>query len=527
MPKGYSYIRFSTKKQQHGDSLDRQLMKSREYCKKNNIEFSDKSYQDLGISAFKDKTRASLEDLFSAIETSIIKEGDYIILEALDRLSRKGYRSTTDLVNKIIDKGVKLVILEENFVLEKKNEDDLAHIIRIAVAADLGHKESQQKSARVQSAKDAAKTKARAGEFISKRLRYWLKKNETNDGYEFNENIDVIRLIIELRQKGDGFHKIAIYLNTKTLFKPRKAEKWADQTIRDFITSPSLYGAYQIGCVKDGKFIGNIDSLVLDYFPKVVSYSEWKKLQPNVINRVGGNSKHNHIVGVMRCGSCGSAMTKKISKRTTKTTTHKYKNWLCVRSKSGGCKQQLTIKDLDEVVFYIFKNIILQTEVEQPETEMLEHEIDRLVTKEKETITLNTSGEYEPKIVARLLEGISKELNKKRKEYDEITRNFHTIQQNDIDKLSNYQSAPIEYNLKLRLIVEKIVVTVESKNYFKVFAYLRNGHRAGVHVSRKSERSDYNYIFYGTDSSLKSPELFDWEDNSILNDESHLIYGQE
>ena len=55
MPTAYSYIRFSTPEQLKGDSLRRQLQRTSDYCKNNNLTLSEKTYSDLGISAFKEK----------------------------------------------------------------------------------------------------------------------------------------------------------------------------------------------------------------------------------------------------------------------------------------------------------------------------------------------------------------------------------------------------------------------------------------------------------------------------------------
>nr|WP_290095175.1 recombinase family protein [uncultured Escherichia sp.] len=48
--KAYSYIRFSSKKQEQGDSVRRQIALAEHYAHANNLILSDKNFQDLGIS---------------------------------------------------------------------------------------------------------------------------------------------------------------------------------------------------------------------------------------------------------------------------------------------------------------------------------------------------------------------------------------------------------------------------------------------------------------------------------------------
>ncbi len=52
MNKAYSYIRFSSDEQKYGHSLDRQLERARKYCDEHQLLLDDKSYRDLGSSAY-------------------------------------------------------------------------------------------------------------------------------------------------------------------------------------------------------------------------------------------------------------------------------------------------------------------------------------------------------------------------------------------------------------------------------------------------------------------------------------------
>jgi len=74
-PKAYSYVRFSTKRQAKGDSLQRQLDLSRKYAAEHDLDLQEKSYEDLGVSAF-DRANVitgSLSAFIQAAESGVIE----------------------------------------------------------------------------------------------------------------------------------------------------------------------------------------------------------------------------------------------------------------------------------------------------------------------------------------------------------------------------------------------------------------------------------------------------------------------
>lgn len=70
--------------------MRRQTELAEKYSIANNLTLSEKNFQDLGISAFKEGNRPSPGDMLEAIEQGQIEQGSTIIIESLDRLSRRG-----------------------------------------------------------------------------------------------------------------------------------------------------------------------------------------------------------------------------------------------------------------------------------------------------------------------------------------------------------------------------------------------------------------------------------------------------
>ncbi|MGP9418856.1 recombinase family protein [Ewingella sp. AOP9-I1-14] len=85
----YSYVRFSSKRQEQGNRLRRQSQMAEEYASKNSLNLSSKNFHDLGISTFREGTHPSLADMLTAIDEGYITSGSTIIIEAIDRLSRR------------------------------------------------------------------------------------------------------------------------------------------------------------------------------------------------------------------------------------------------------------------------------------------------------------------------------------------------------------------------------------------------------------------------------------------------------
>jgi DNA invertase Pin-like site-specific DNA recombinase len=104
----YSYIRYSSKKQITGDSMRRQIKLGDDWVRDNGHSFAERSFRDLGVSAFrgKNKHRGALSKFLQEIEDDRIPRGSILLIENLDRLSREGIDQAGDLFKKIIRAGV-------------------------------------------------------------------------------------------------------------------------------------------------------------------------------------------------------------------------------------------------------------------------------------------------------------------------------------------------------------------------------------------------------------------------------------
>jgi hypothetical protein len=103
----YSYIRFSSRKQEEGDSIRRQIEGTREWAKHNRVHLDTSLQIDKGISAFRGKNRdlGSLAAFLRLVENGRVIPGSYLVVEALDRLTREEIQPALLLILNLLQKG--------------------------------------------------------------------------------------------------------------------------------------------------------------------------------------------------------------------------------------------------------------------------------------------------------------------------------------------------------------------------------------------------------------------------------------
>ncbi len=151
----YSYIRFSSKKQADGASLERQMAGTKKYCEDNNLILNESlTFRDLGVSAFKgDNQVRGLGDLLQACEDGLIPRGSALVVESLDRLSRQRPRVVSTLLGRLLDDyGLEVHLTGINKVLYPESDSaaeegmDLLYVTMLAIRAS---EEQETKSERL------------------------------------------------------------------------------------------------------------------------------------------------------------------------------------------------------------------------------------------------------------------------------------------------------------------------------------------------------------------------------------------
>lgn len=460
----YSYIRFSSKKQEQGDSVRRQTELAEQYAHANNLILSDKNFQDLGISAFKEGNRPSLGDMLEAIEKGQIEQGSTIIIESLDRLSRRGIDVTQQIIKSILQNNVFIASLVDGLLLNRESTNDLVSVIRIALAADLAYKESEKKSQRLRETKGQQRQRALNGEVINKILPFWLQRKE--DKYVFSEKLDTVKRIIELRRKGLGTNKIARTLNDEG-HKPLRSAGWNHTTVGKTINSVALYGAYQTSeTTKDRKVI--LLDIIENYYPAVISKDEFILLQSDQKqNKPGYKSEHNAFAGILK-HECGGALVRKFHVVSGKT----YQYHVCANARDGKCNVTKNFKNIEVALYRIMKELKLEKKTSIDETLLLERNSVKAKIQELNDMLLNLS-----KIPISVIQTINN-LEKKLQQLEENIKhqNSMIISEQAFDfKLLQEIKDPQELNMMLKRVIEQIIVFNIGKRW-RVKVLYRNKH---------------------------------------------------
>lgn len=460
----YSYIRFSSKKQEQGDSVRRQTELAEQYAHANNLILSDKNFQDLGISAFKEGNRPSLGDMLEAIEKGQIEQGSTIIIESLDRLSRRGIDVTQQIIKSILQNNVFIASLVDGLLLNRESTNDLVSVIRIALAADLAYKESEKKSQRLRETKGQQRQRALNGEVINKILPFWLERKQNK--FVFSDKLDTVKRIIELRRKGLGTNKIAKALNNEG-HKPLRSAGWNHTTVGKTINSVALYGAYQTSeTTKDRKVI--LLDIVENYYPAVITKEEFMLLQSDQKqNKPGYKSEHNAFTGILK-HECGGALVRKFHVVSGKT----YQYHVCANARDGKCNVTKNFKNIEIALYRIMKELKLEKKTSSDETLLVERNSVKAKIQELNDILLKFSKI--PISVIQTINNLEEKLQgleEKIKQQDSIIISEKAF---DFHRLQEIKD-PQEMNMMLKRVIEKITVFNIGKKW-KVKVTYRNKH---------------------------------------------------
>lgn len=306
----HSYLRFSKKKQEEGDSARRQTALRDAWLKRNPKVRFDASlvFEDRGVTGFDARRRKNLNcalaQFLDLVERGKVLPGSYLIVENLDRLSREEELDALPFVLDLIRAGIKIVQLAP---FEAVYEAGMPSHMYFTLVQELsrGHGESKRKSGNLLQTFAAKKQRAREG--IVKggsSLPAWI---ELDEAYRIiPEAGRAVRLIFRLCVEGMGTLAIARRLNSEGIPPIGRADKWWRSYVAKILNSRTTFGEYQPmtgknGTVADGEPIPG-------YYPAVIKEAEFHAAHAAVQarNKRSGRpaSKGDYVgpfSGLLRC----------------------------------------------------------------------------------------------------------------------------------------------------------------------------------------------------------------------------------
>jgi DNA invertase Pin-like site-specific DNA recombinase len=147
----YSYLRFSSRQQAKGDSIRGQTEARDAWCLRNKVELDTSlTLTDKGVSAFtgghrENPDRHALAAFLRLVEAGRIPKGSYLIVEALDRLSREDAVPALHLLLGLLAAGVRVVQLQPVEMVYDAKSDPMRLMVAI-MELSRGHSESKNRT---------------------------------------------------------------------------------------------------------------------------------------------------------------------------------------------------------------------------------------------------------------------------------------------------------------------------------------------------------------------------------------------
>ncbi len=354
MPKiAYSYIRFSSKKQELGQSLSRQAKLSADWCDANGATLDTTlKMDDKGVSGLRGKNldeAAALGGFINAVKQGRVPKGSYLLVESLDRLSRMDIDSAFQLFREILKLGVNIVTLQDNKVFTPDSLKNFQDIIISIVIMQRAHEESMTKSFRLQKKWEERRKNLKTRK-IATRFPSWLTLSDDRKSFTpIPSAAAIINKMFSDYSTGIGVVTIAKRLNESGVpCISNRSKIWKTHYIQQLLRSRALIGEYQPKKRDDHGKKQLAGVAVPDYFPVVVPVKLFDKVQyllGLIPPKTSPSESYglNVFSGKLFCPYCGERMFVayyNIGKKLADGTKARYgtqQALTCVSAKNGRC----------------------------------------------------------------------------------------------------------------------------------------------------------------------------------------------
>ncbi len=472
-----TYLRFSSKPQERGDSLRRQNALFEQWLKKNPDTQVVDTFQDEGQSAFHGK---HLKGEFGRMLQSI-QDGKYpagrtvLLVESENRLNRQKARKTENLVDLITGKGIDVICLESGKTYNAENIDELGTSIQLKIAAHIAYTQSKEKSDKVSAAWEERTRLAMEGKRLTKMVPGWIDP----ETLKLNEHALTVKTVFELLLAGESLHNIARHLqsnNIKAFSRRKDANGFSVHSVRTILTSEST-----IGTLAASKH--NSRPAIPDYYAAAVDVSTFNKAQEILSkNRKGRTPASDNPVtinlfkGLMRC-ECGSSVHPTGVKNTYQGV------YRCNHKVDGRCDiPHMNRKPFDQWMIDNIVGMLEQSIDDKPGKRIaeIEYQIDILSKQIKKAPSILLGMEVESDDFAEFQEEVNK-LTRKRKglrsELDSL-KHHESLSDKVLPQLVDLDLTTKTGRVEAQLILSKYILSIVLKREMIVIT-LRNGCEIG------------------------------------------------
>lgn len=368
-----SYVRFSSRKQRFGVSVERQLEQTRDFCHRHNLLLDEsRTIKDLGVSAFRSKNtdEGNLGAFIQGVKDGKIPAGVVLCVEALDRISRAEALKAINLVSGILLMGIDIGLVSDDKILSQEYVAKNEHELHVAIAYLIrGHDESRMKGNRTGDAVQRMLAHVKRGEpcRLGGYLPPWFKYDKDKNAFiPRPEKIKTIKTIFAHYISGMG---------TTAIVKAIKGlPKWNNNTapikaggIKSLLRNNQVIGTLKLGGVE-----------YLRYLQPIIDPKDFDKVQVMIDANKTRRGKHDGRVNNLFnhhifCGTCGGPLN------CHKSASKNY--FYCNNGRDYDCEERkyYPADDLEGWVFGVLLKKSPSLLVAEHDTEP-QREVDRLET---------------------------------------------------------------------------------------------------------------------------------------------------
>lgn len=298
----YSYIRFSSKPQEQGDSVRRQVGLGDKWMKRHPEHTLDTTLRlrDLGVSAFRgknlDKDKGDLGKFIALAkqEHSPIAPGSILMLESLDRFSRQPPRKAYAAFCALVEAGVSVLTLDPEQLIDERNIDDMASTLTIIIKMQLGYEASRDKSRWLSQAWEGKRKRAMEDNTpMTTRCPAWLYWDEKAGAWAAQEGAkETLEYIFKRTCEGIGRQRLLAELQGR--FKTfGKAKRWN--------------GTMLSSILKDRMVLGELTPLrksskrqppIVGYYPRMIEDEVFYRARGGIESRKHATGRHTQFVNL-------------------------------------------------------------------------------------------------------------------------------------------------------------------------------------------------------------------------------------
>jgi DNA invertase Pin-like site-specific DNA recombinase len=387
-----SYVRFSSRKQAPGASVERQLDLTRDFCQRHKLLLDEnRSILDPALSGFRgDNTaKGNLATFIKAVKSGKIEKGTVLCVEALDRITRQEVTEAVHLLTELLLLGVQIGLVSDDKVLTHEMvKNNPVELIVATTYLIRGHDESRMKSNRTGDAVKRMLENVKQGKpcNLGGYLPPWFKYNkETNRFIKDIEKAKIVKGVFDAYLSGKGTTAIV-----KGLVKD-KVPKWNETAIRK---APWRAGGIR-SMLQNKQVIGTLKLGGIEfpnYLQPIIDENDFNKVQLMLEKNTTKHGKHdvnvNNLFNRHIFCKCGSPLA------VHKSSTKHY--FYCLNSRDYGCehKTYLPADDIEQWIFAVLlkktPSILLAEQDTKTAKEIarLETELASIKKKRKEALAL-------------------------------------------------------------------------------------------------------------------------------------------